>query len=90
MPEDGFRPNTIYNLGVVPGETVFEIYDQDADESDWWFWTFTAASGKSPSYTFPSQIERWANGDIEISANTYYEICVINGVGTWLKAEPAE
>lgn len=88
VPQNGMSTNTLYNLGVISQNTTFLINPaQEVGIANVWTWTFSTGS-TAPTITWPAQITMWSNGEApEIEANKYYEVSVMNGVGTVISAD---
>lgn len=88
MPQNGMLPNTLYNLGELVSDTTFVMAAvTDNTIANVWTWTFSTGS-TTPTITWPAEITMWNGGEIpEIEANKYYEVSVMNGVGTIISAD---
>jgi hypothetical protein len=89
MPQSGgMKSNTLYVLGELDDATTFTLYSVvDNEIANVWTWTFSTGS-TVPTITWPVQITMWSNGEApEIEANKYYEVSVMNGVGTVISAD---
>lgn len=88
IPDDGMRPNTLYNLGELTNDTTFTMAAAINNTlANVWTWTFSTGS-TAPTITWPVEITMWSDGEApEIEANKYYEVSVMNGVGTVISAD---
>lgn len=82
-------PNKVYQFGTLSGNTTFPALSPVAvgdTEAKIWYWTFTTPA-TAPTITWPVAITGWAGGEApEIEASKYYEVTVMNGIGTILSA----
>lgn len=88
IPQSGMLPNTLYSLGELATDTTFVMSAaEDNTIANIWTWTFSTGS-TAPTITWPAEITMWNGGEIpEIEANKYYEVSVMNGVGTVISAD---
>lgn len=88
IPQNGMLPNTLYTLGEITTDTTFVMAAAtDNTIANVWMWTFNTGS-TAPTITWPAQITIWSDGEApEIETNKYYEVSVMNGVGTIISAD---
>lgn len=88
LPNNGMKPNTLYNLGVLSAATTIVMAAAfDNDIANVWSWTFSTGA-TAPTITWPNQITMWADGAAPtIEANKYYEINVMNGLACVVSAD---
>ena len=83
MPDDGFKPDTLYELGTIDEDTTF-LMDTDAETDcgpNHYYWVFdTEGADPAPAITWPDAITAWKDGAApEIAADARYEISVLDG-----------
>lgn len=85
QPQDGFLPNTFYDLGEITETVTFVLASPtDANIVNHYYWTFDTGS-TAPTITWPSGIT-WNGGSAPtINASKHYEISVLNGVGCFME-----
>lgn len=82
----GMDADKIYQYGTLSGDTTFPPLNQPSDttKSHIHCWTFTTPA-TAPTITWPVAITGWAGEEApEIEASKYYEVTVMNGIGTIL------
>ena len=87
-PITAMKPNVIYDFGVIDGITfefpAFGKPESGDTEAKIWCWTFNTGV-KEPTIKWPSDILGWAGGEAPvIDISKYYEVTVMNGIGTIL------
>ena len=83
MPEDGFAPNTFYNLGTITENTAFLMAEGEEGKANHYFWVFETGDDV-PEITWPEDIRMWEDNKAPvIAANHHYEISVYDGVGLY-------
>ena len=89
QPQYGMYPNVVYNLGVISDNFTFLLKADQQDTTIAYIWHWTFSTGDiAPTITWPAEITMWNGGEIpEIEANKYYEVSVMNGVGTIISAD---
>ena len=87
QPAGGMLPNVLYNLGTMAGSVTISLASpSDNTIANEYMFNFTADS-TAPTITWDNGITSWAgncldgNGDPVISADKFYEVSVLNGVG---------
>lgn len=83
MPETGFLPDTLYELGTIDEDTTF-LMDTEAETDcgpNHYYWVFdTEGVQTAPTITWPDAITAWKDGAApEIAADARYEISVLDG-----------
>lgn len=85
QPQGGFLPNVFYNLGELTGSVTFTLATpSDNTIVNHYYWTFETGS-TAPTITWPNGITWFGGSAPEISANKYYEISVLNGIGAFME-----
>lgn len=79
MPEDGFKPDVLYNLGTIDEDTTF-LMDTD-EETDCgpnhYYWTFeTPEQGEAPTITWPRGLQ-FVGTPPDIENFKHYEVSVL-------------
>lgn len=87
QPVGGMLPNVFYNLGTLTGAVTL-LFASPSDNTILNEYMFCFDSGSTAAVpTWPSSITSWVgncvgtNGDPVISADKFYEVSVLNGVG---------
>lgn len=79
IPSGGFRPKTIYDLGVISSATTFSLYTTGINVAvlNEWIWSFETGS-TAPNITWPSPTGMiWKSGQPPtVNADCLYEIHV--------------
>lgn len=85
QPVGGMLPNVLYSLGELSGNTTFAMAAAtDNTIANVWCWYFKTGA-TAPTITWPAQINGWNGGEaLEVEAETYYEISVMNGVASFV------
>lgn len=84
QPAGGFSPNIEYNLGVITGSVIFTLATGISGITNHYYWSFDTGT-TAPTITWPSGVS-WSGGsDPEISANSHYEVSILNGVGVYME-----
>lgn len=93
IPSGGLLPGVLYNLGVLDSAVTIDLATPvDSSVANEYAFTFTAGS-TVPSITWPASIVGWAgncidsNGVPEISADMFYEVSILNGIGLIAEVE---
>lgn len=86
MPQGGFAPNKLYNLGTLTGSVTFTLAaPRSQTVVNHYYWTFDTGA-TVPSITWPSEIVGWNGGDEPtIAANKHYEISVLGGYSAYME-----
>lgn len=81
LPQGGFVPNIVYNLGPLTGTVTFALATPtDNTIVNHYYWMFDTGN-TAPTITWPANID-WKGGAAPtIEANTHYEISILNGKG---------
>lgn len=85
QPQNGMLPGIVYNLGELDTNTTFTLASiVDNTIVNHYYWTFDIGN-TVPTITWPIGLI-WAGANIEpiISADTHYEISVLNNIGTYI------
>lgn len=102
QPVGGMRPNILYDLGTLEGDTAFLLAaPEDNSITNHYYWAFDVEEIEVeeggvtvtalPTITWPAGIVAWNGGAApEISAHTHYEISVLNGIGAFMDVELPE
>lgn len=87
MPEDGFAPNTFYNLGTITENMTFLMAEGEEGKANHYFWVFETGDDV-PEITWPEGIRLWKDNKAPvIAANQHYEISVYDGVALYIAIE---
>lgn len=80
IPEFGFEPNILYNLGTITQTTVFILAAPNRqDIVNHYYWTFDTSS-TVPSVTWPAGLTWYGGAAPTLQANKHYEISILNGI----------
>lgn len=84
VPQGGFLPNIVYDLGVLTGAVTFVLASPtDNSTPNVYHWTFDTGA-TAPAITWPSGLT-WLDGsEPQMEASKHYEIMVRNGYATAL------
>lgn len=88
MPQTGFLPNMMYELGELNSATTFSLNTTVlSDNVKHYYWTFETGA-TPPTITWPIGI-MWSTGQppATIGANCHYEVSVINGYAVYMEYE---
>lgn len=85
QPSGGFAPNIFYRLGTITGSVSFTLASpSDNTIINHYYWTFETGS-TAPTITWPSGIS-WLDGSAPtVSANSHYEISILDNVGAYME-----
>lgn len=83
QPSGGMLPNKHYKLGTLTGAVTFTLASPtDSNIDNYYFWSFSTGS-TAPTITWSSSITSWYDGSAPtINPSKYYEVIVIDGVGS--------
>ena len=85
MPNDGFHPDVVYDIGGVSGIVNFSLANAVQGKINHYFWIFRTGGTLPTSLEWPVGIQ-WVNFDEPtIETWKYYEISVLNGVAVYTK-----
>lgn len=86
QPAGGMLPNMVYRFGVLEEDTVFDTSaSSETSIPNSYFFTFETGA-TVPNIQLPV-IRGWNKDDVPVfEPNTYYEIYIIDGIGSYVAA----